>query len=235
MRTRSVLTISLVLLSTSALAQSYMPLPNQLSVGVGVVADRQPRQQASAVMLSMAFYDDGSDRWPHRLGFVWEGELGAKSDADPCQERGAKFADPPNCDDAAVLLGIRFYPLRRSARRVLPFVDVLLGSYWQGSGAEDSAYRSQHFTVQTGGGIDLRRSGSVHGLRLSVDYRRVVAASADRNQIRFVTAYVIGPPDRSLPPPPLPYQLHRAADESRSILVPTTPRAIASVRCRHHP
>lgn len=59
------------------------------------------------------------------------------SDAESCQAHDAQFADPPNCEDAAMLVGTRFHFHRRSARRVLPFVDWLVGSYWTGSGAED--------------------------------------------------------------------------------------------------
>ena len=95
-------------------------------------------------------------------------------------------------------MGTRFHFLRRSARRALPFVDWLLGSYWTGSGAEDREYQSQRLAVQAGGGIDLRRAGSVHGLRLSVDYRRVFASPANRNQLRFVTSYVLGPRNHEL-------------------------------------
>jgi hypothetical protein len=200
MHTRCALTMLLSVLSTPALAQSFMPLPNQLSLGVGVVGDRQLGQHAPAGILSFAFADSGNDYWPYRLGLLFEGELGAMSDAGPCQARDAQFADPPNCEDAALLVGTRFHLLRRSARRVLPFVNGLLGSYWTGSGAEDHEYQSQHLTVQAGGGIDLRRARSVHGLRLSVDYRRVFASSANRNQLRFVTSYVLGPPEPESPP-----------------------------------
>ncbi|MET0168535.1 MAG: hypothetical protein ABW318_26520 [Vicinamibacterales bacterium] len=200
MHTRCAVTILLPLLSTTALAQSFMPMPNQLALGVGVVGDRQLGQHASAGILSLAFADSGNDYWPYRLGLLFEGELGARSDAESCQAREAQFADPPNCEDAALLVGTRFHFLRRSARRVLPFVNGLLGSYWTGSGAEDREYQSQHLAVQAGGGIDLRRAGSVHGLRLSVDYRRVFASSANRNQLRFVTSYVLGPPEPDSPP-----------------------------------
>jgi hypothetical protein len=96
-------------------------------------------------------------------------------------------------------MGVRFHFLRRGARRVLPFTNLLLGSYWKGSGIEGRAFLSQHFTLQGGGGIDLRRTGSAHGLRLSVDYRRVFATNANRNQLRFVTSYVLGPPGPRTP------------------------------------
>jgi len=185
----------LPLLSTTALAQSYMPIPNQLSLGVGVVRDRQPGQYGPAGTLAFAFADSGSDYWPYRFGLIFEGELGARSDAEPCQAQDALFADPPNCEDAAWLVGTRFHFLRRSARRVLPFVDGLLGPYWTGSGAEDREFQSQSLALQGGGGVDLRRAGSVHGLRVSVDYRRVFASPAHRNQFRFVTSYVLGPPE----------------------------------------
>lgn len=46
-------TVLLLLMSTPAFAQSYMPLPNQLSLGVGVVGDRQPGQHSPAAILSL--------------------------------------------------------------------------------------------------------------------------------------------------------------------------------------
>jgi hypothetical protein len=181
--------------STPAFAQGYIPLPNQLSLGTGFVRDRQPQRSASTFVLSFAFADsgEGTDYWPYRLGLVWEGELGARSDVEHCQARSVSSGDSPNCDDAAMLVGLRFDVVRRAAHRVLPFVNLLLGSYWKGSGVEDREFRSEHFTFQGGGGVDLRRRESAHGLRLSLDYRRVVATNANRNQLRFLTAYVLGP------------------------------------------
>ena len=48
--------VSLVfLVSTPAFGQGFMPLPNQVSLGTGVVRDRQPQQSASTFVLSCAF------------------------------------------------------------------------------------------------------------------------------------------------------------------------------------
>ncbi len=77
---------------------------------------------------------------------------------------------------------------RRAGRRVSPFIDLMAGTYWKGEDPSRAAY-------QMGGGIDLLRPSSFHGLRFAVDYRRVLA-DPDWNQIRFVTSYVLGPPNR---------------------------------------
>ena len=188
--------ILLAFTSPRAFAQGYFPVPNQLSLGVGVVSEERRAPVGTA---SFAFVDSGTDYWPYRLGLVWEGEIGATSDTPECLAPSDVSADPPNCEDAAFSMGVRFHFLRRGARRVLPFTNLLLGSYWKGSGIEGRAFLSQHFTLQGGGGIDLRRTGSAHGLRLSVDYRRVFATNANRNQLRFVTSYVLGPPGPRTP------------------------------------
>jgi len=129
-------------------------------------------------VLSFAFADSGTgtDYWPYRLGIVWEAELGPRSDLEPCRGGGGSSAD--TCLDAALLVGLRFHVVRRTAHRVLPFVNLLLGSYWNGSGVEDPGFLSAHFTFQAGGGVDLHRRKSAHGLRFSFDYRRVVATNA---------------------------------------------------------
>jgi len=178
--------------STPAFAQGFIPLPNQLSAGVGAVHDRQPSQNSPAFAFSFAFADSGSDYWPSRFGLVWEGELGTRSDVESCRDR--QSVDSTNCDDAVFQMGTRFHFFRRASRRALPFVNLLLGSYWKGSGAEDHAFLPGSFTYQLGGGLDLRRARSVHGLRLAVDYRQVFAGDQDRNQLRFATLYVLGPP-----------------------------------------
>ena len=192
--TRGAVILFLSLWPTAAFAQSFMPLPNQLSLGIGAVGDGQSGPHAAG-NVSFAFADSGNQYWPSRFGLLFEGELGAMSDAEPCQTADVQFSNPPNCEDAAFLVGTRFHFVRRAAHRVLPFVNGLVGSYWSGSGTEDRDFEPQHFAVEAGGGVDLRRAGSVHGLRLSVDYRRVFVESADRNQFRFLTSYVIGPPE----------------------------------------
>jgi hypothetical protein len=187
--------VALVLFAaTPGFAQGYVPVPNQLSLGIGVVRDRQSQQSASTFVFSFAFAEGGPDYWPSRFGIVWEAEIGPRSDLEPCRARGVSSNDSPNCDDAAVLVGLRFHVVRRATHRVLPFVSLLVGSYWTGSGAEDPDFLSSDFTFQGGGGVDLRRRESAHGLRLSFDYRRVIATNANRNQLRFLTSYVLGPP-----------------------------------------
>ena len=202
------------LFSTQAFAQGFVPLPNQLSVGVGVVGDRQPNQHRPTATLSLAWADSGERKGeggyhPYRLGFVIEAELGSRSDVELCQASGSPSTDPPNCTDAALLFGLRFHLFRRRDRRVIPFVNFLFGPYWRGSGVEDRKFLSMHSTLQGGGGIDLRRTGSVHGLRLSVDYRGISTTGTSeahearfggrRRQLRFMTSYVLGPAE---PRPP---------------------------------
>jgi hypothetical protein len=64
-----------VIVSTPAFGQGFVPLPNQLSLGIGAVRDRQPPQSASTIALSFAFADSGNDYWPSRFGLVWEAEV----------------------------------------------------------------------------------------------------------------------------------------------------------------
>lgn len=190
------LSITAMVLSSPTLARAQYFIPDQLSVGIGVVRDRQPQQSSATATLSLAYVDSGTDYWPYRLGFVLlEAELGPTSDLGPCRASDAPPADSDDCDDAALLTGLRFHFFhRKSARRVLPFVSLLVGSYWKGSAEEDDGFDAGHAALQAGGGIDLRRTGSVHGLRLAVDYRHVFAGDASRNQVRFVAAYTLGPP-----------------------------------------
>ena len=188
------ITAMILFSATPSIAQYF--IPDQLSVGIGVVRDSQPQQSAATATLSLAYVDSGTDYWPHRLGWVLlEAELGPRSDLGSCQTSDAAPADSANCDDAALLTGLRLHVFhRKSARRVLPFVSLLVGSYWKGSAEQDGGFDPGHVALQAGGGIDLRRTGSVHGLRLAVDYRHVYAGDASRNQLRFVAAYTLGPP-----------------------------------------
>jgi hypothetical protein len=178
---------------TPAFAQYFFG--NQLSVGLGAVTDRQPRQTAITGAFSLAVVDGMEGFWPYRLGWVLiEGELGSRSDLEPCQSPDAGSTNPPDCSDAALLSGLRFNVFhRKSTRRVFPFVGLLVGGYWKASGLDDPGFDSGHFAIQPGGGIDLRRVGSVHALRLALDYRRVIATSANRNQLRFLISYVFDP------------------------------------------
>ena len=49
-----------------------------------------------------------------------------------------------------------------------------------------------NLALQAGGGVDLRRPQSIHGLRLSADYRRVFAEEEGRHQVQFVISYFVG-------------------------------------------
>ena len=183
----------MVLLSTAtpALAQTQycsfvLCLPNEFEVGGGVVDDHISRGTPAIFLLGLSFINN---EWP--LDFVFEGDFGATiRDAPECQLR-----DTPNCFDASLLVGPRFR-LRRGApqRRVLPFVSTLIGSYWRGSGVEEGSSASAHFAAQVGGGVDFHRPESIQGVRLAVDYRRVVAygrGAPGFNQARVSVAYVL--------------------------------------------
>ena len=198
MRRYFAVALLVLLVPAPSRAQGYFPIPNQLSLGIGAVQDQQPSQVAPTVVFSFAFADSGNDFWPYRAGFVWEAEVGSTSDVESCQA-GASSGGSANCGDAAMLVGLRVHAFRRQARRLMPFGSLMLGSYWNGSGVDDRTFESPHFALQGGGGLDLRRAGSIHGVRLSVDYRRVFSTNANRNQLRFVTSYLLGPPE---PQPP---------------------------------
>ena len=183
--------VSFIVLTSTPVFAQYPVIPDQFSIGAGVLQDFMPGRTAGVGTMSLAFADCGSDcYWPSRLGIVVEGELGGRSDATSCRAEGP--GDAPNCDDAALLAGPRFHFVHRKGHRVLPFVGLLLGAYWKGSGVETPESLDAQFTLQAGGGIDLRRAGSIHGLRLSADYRHVFA-TPHRNQLRLMTSYVLGP------------------------------------------
>ncbi len=73
-------------------AQGYFPIPNQLSLGIGVVDDQQPSHIAPTVLFSFAFADSGNQYWPYRLGLVWEGEVGSTSESSPVKRMSGRPA-----------------------------------------------------------------------------------------------------------------------------------------------
>jgi hypothetical protein len=176
----------LFLSSRPALAQLF-PIPTELSAGLGGVIDRDP----SAVVnlgLAWVYVRDGWIEPAIEMG------LGGTSGAAPCQDEGP-LARPETCTDGYVLGGLRFRPLRESDRARRPFIHLLMGGYWRGSGLkEPDDFLPGTFALQAGGGIDLRRPTSIHGLRLSADYRRVLAGAAGdgRHQLQVLVSYFIG-------------------------------------------
>ena len=162
-------------------------LPNEFEVGVGVLDDRILRGSPAVFLLGLSFI---SSEWP--LDFVFEGDFGATmKDAPECR----LDQETPNCFDASLLVGPRFRLVRGDPqRRVLPFVNTLMGSYWKGSGLRDDSSASAHFALQFGSKVDVHRPESIQGLRLAVDYRRVLAygqIAPGLNQVRFSAAYVL--------------------------------------------
>jgi hypothetical protein len=185
--------VLLCVFPTAAVAQYAWP-PNELSVALGVLRDQSLSQSDLAVAGALSW--DWDELW--RAAFVVEGEFNATSEAEPCRQPSGDL--PENCWDAAALAGLRFRRVPHVSAGVTPFVNVLLGAYWKGSGEEDEEFVSSHFALQAGAGAEMRWSNSIQGIRVSLDYRRVFASHGGRNQIRLICAYVIGP--RRFKPPP---------------------------------
>jgi hypothetical protein len=179
--------LSLLLRPAPALAQAF-PIPTELSAGLGPVIDRDPRQSSVDVNLGLAFVYV-RDQW---LEPAFEMGLGPTSDAAPCRDQGGPLALPETCADVYFLAGVRFRPLRESDRVHRPFVHFLAGGYWKGTGLKEPEFQASDPAVQMGGGIDIRRPGSIHGLRVSGDYRHVFAGEQSRQQLQFVVSYFVG-------------------------------------------
>ncbi len=195
--THSLMT-ALLLLGESASVQAQGEFiaalfPTELSVGLGGAVDRNPGQSSVAVNFGLARPPSVGlgarrDQWVEP---ALEIGLGGTSDAAPCQDQGP-LARPDTCADAYVVVGPRFRPLRESDRLWRPFVQVLVGGYWKGTGLKEPETSPSHFALQTGGGVDLRRPTSIHGLRLSGDYRRVFAGERGRHQVQLLISYFVG-------------------------------------------
>ena len=178
---------ALCLLPSTSVAQYPPLLPNELSVGLGVLRDQSPLQLSPEFVGAFAF--DYDEKW--RAAWVLEAAAGPTSEAGPCRQSPSDF--PDNCVDAAVLGGLRFRPTPHAASGAGYFVNVLVGQYWKGSGTRDHEFTSSHFATQVGGGVEFRWPDSIQGVRVSVDYRHVFAGDRDRSQFRLLGAYVIGP------------------------------------------
>jgi len=187
MRTALVVVTLLGLMPLTGFAQ-VIPIPIEGSAGLGVVGERSPSQVSPTFVGALAW--DYDENWPAVLAL--EGELGPISEAGPCQPWTSD--GPDNCYDADVLGGLRFRQTPHDSSGVSRFAHVLIGQYWKGSGTRDEQwFNSSHFAMQVGGGFEVRWPGSIQGVRVSVDYRRVFAGDRDRNQLRVLGAYVIGP------------------------------------------
>jgi hypothetical protein len=189
MWTRWLSATALCLLPSAAVAQMVPPVPFEASVGLGPLFDHSPSQSSPAIVGGLSW--DYDKNWWGVL--VVEGEIGAISEAQPC--RGPAADTPDSCLDAAVLGGFRVRRVPHVVSGARPFVHVLFGEYWKGSGLDDPdhEFASSHFAMQLGGGMEIRWPGSFQGVRVSVDVRRVFAGDHDRNQVRLLCAYVIGP------------------------------------------
>lgn len=181
----------LLLASSPALAQGENAvafIPTELSVGLGAVVDWNPNQVSGEVNLGL-FKVYVRDQW---IECGAELGLGPTSDEARCQGQDERLGGSETCADLYFLAGPRFRPLRESDRVWRPFVDLLMGGYWKGTGTKDDYYLPANFALQTGGGIDFRRPESIHGLRLSGNYRRVFADERGRHQLRIVVSYFVG-------------------------------------------
>jgi hypothetical protein len=115
-----------------------------------------------------------------------EVEYGALSAAERCR----RAAEPPdNCYDTMVAVGLQ-HRFHSDTSLVRPFVNVLGGTYWSGTGEEDTDFQFEYGALQVGGGLDVRRPSSRHGMRLSLSYRRVYTEPR-RDQLRFLVAYLV--------------------------------------------
>jgi hypothetical protein len=164
-------------------------LPTEFSAGLGGVIQSNPGNGSADVNvgLSKAYV---RDQW---VDPALEMGLGPWSNALPCRDENLPVADAENCLDAYVLFGPRFRPIPQSDRLWRPFVQFLLGGYWSGTGQRgDHEFLDSNLAIQAGGGVDLRRPTSNHGLRLSADYRRVFAEEQGRHQLQFVVSYFLG-------------------------------------------
>jgi hypothetical protein len=171
---------------STVFAQEY-PIPFEAAVGLGVLNDHSLSQWAPTLVGAFSWdYDENWWAVP-----VLEGEVAATGEAEPCQRSSSDAS--ANCVDAAVLGGLRFRQTPHASSGVRPFAHVLLGNYWIGSGTDEQEFISDHFATQVGGGVEVRWAESIQGVRMSVEFRRVFAGARDRNQIRFLCAYVIGP------------------------------------------
>jgi len=174
-------------------------LPTEVSTGLGGVIEWNPGQGSPDFNLGL------SRAWVRDQGIepALEMGLGPWSNEALCQDQDGALAHTDNCLDAYIVFGPRFRPLRKSHRLWRPFVHFLLGAYWTGTGLRESEFLSSNIALQAGGGIDLRRPTSIHGLRLSTDYRRVFAGEQGRHQVQFFVSYFVGwrgaPPGESSP------------------------------------
>jgi hypothetical protein len=180
----------LCLFPAEVFGQYFSPelLPNELSFAMGAVRDQSPSQWSPSVVVAIS-WDWNEQDWGV---LVVEGEIGSFSEAESCRRSPDDL--PDNCFDAAVAGGLRLRSPPRAWSGASYFGSVLLGEYWKGSGTNaELEYSSSHFAMQAGGGVEFRWPGSIQGVRVSVDYRHVFAGDRDRNQLRLLGAYIVGP------------------------------------------
>jgi hypothetical protein len=185
----SVLLLLLPVATASAQGEAFAALiPTEFSAGLGGVIQSNAGNGSVDVNvdLSRAWV---RDQW---IDPALEMGLGPWSNEPPCRDENLPVADAENCIDGYILFGLRFRPITESDRLWRPFVQFLVGGYWIGAGQRDREFLNSNVAIQAGGGVDLRRPTSIHGLRLSGDYRRVFAEEQGRHQLQFVLSYFLG-------------------------------------------
>jgi hypothetical protein len=184
-----VLFVLLLLVPVAAAQDPTGLIPTEFSVGLGGVVQSNPGNGSADVNLglSKAYV---RDQW---IEPALEMGIGPSSNTPPCRDENLPVADAENCADGYILFGPRFRPLPESDRLWRPFVQFLLGGYWSGTGQRgDREFLDSNVAIQAGGGVDLRRPTSIHGFRLSGDYRRVFAEEQGRHQLQFIVSYFLG-------------------------------------------
>ena len=158
-------------------------VPTEFSIGLGGLIDGSPSRSSAAIQIGLSRVWV-RDQW---LEPAFEFGSGATSPDPLCAGDDA----PASCSDQHILFGPRFRPLRQSDRMCRPFVQFLMGAYWTGSPSE-AVSPAGALALQAGGGIDLRPARSIHGLRISGDYRRVFAEEIGRHQFQLLAEYFVG-------------------------------------------
>ena len=188
---RAVTVLSPLLLSAApALAQGEewaWAVPTELSVGLGATSDRGTKGTSANVNLGLSWIHV-RDQW---IEPALEMGFGPTSDEALCQDPDNP-APGDTCIDGYALMGVRSHLLRKSDRTLRPFIHFLVGGYWKGSGVKEPDLLPGTFALQTGGGIDIRKATSIHGLRVAGDYRRVFDDGRARHQLQFVVSYFLG-------------------------------------------
>ena len=174
-------------------------IPTEVSVGLGATAEPGGRQTSANFNVGAASIIF-RDQW---FETVYEMGFGPVSDEALCQSPDTAARDDA-CIDFFALMGVRSHLLTKSDRTLRPFIQFLVGGYWKGSGTEEPEWSPRSLALQTGGGIDIRRARSIHGLRVAGDYRHISDHGRPRHQLQLVVSYFVGSRGMQRRQPPAP-------------------------------